>query len=393
MMSNNLNQLIRNLVTFSLFLGLAILSVSCNLPGIASSSARGPRAWIDKPLDGTTLPIGPVEVISHGSDSNGIAEMVLLVNGESVRTDANIADTQLVTFNQIWEPSQAGTYTLEVLARNNAGEENRSKPVTITIGEQTEAPITEITPTATETMIVSQTPTEPPTPSATPGEKACTDLVGFGGETIPDNTVFKPGASFTKSWTLNNAGTCTWTTQYYLFFLDGNSMDAPATVPLPRQVAPGDSITLNVNLTAPNQAGEHRGTWMLSNAENELFGMGDAGDVGFWVQIVVHSATATPTPTTAPSSPQAPSNLQITNSVCSGAGLNVTLSWADNANNETGYRIYRDGTLIQTLGSNTTTYDDNAPNKNSAYTYAVEAYNGVGSSSQATVNSQICPIP
>src|SRR5690349_12154805 len=30
--------------------------------------------------------------------------------------------------------------------------------------------------------------------------------------TIPDGTIFSPGAQFTKTWRLQNIGTCTWTT-------------------------------------------------------------------------------------------------------------------------------------------------------------------------------------
>ena len=36
----------------------------------------------------------------------------------------------------------------------------------------------------------------------------------FQGETIPDNSEFDPGDSFTKTWTVLNDGTCSWTTNY-----------------------------------------------------------------------------------------------------------------------------------------------------------------------------------
>ena len=375
-------------------LALVLLLMSgCSLP-VASARSGNPRAWIDKPLDSANLPLGPVEVISHGSDTDGVTEMVLLVNGEQVRVDAATQDGRLSTFSQLWEPAEAGTYTLQVLARNGQGGEYTSQSVIVVIGgnppvkeEQTQVPTATSTPT-------EEGPTVTPSVTLEAAQEACTDKINFAGETIPDDTSFQPGTAFTKSWTLVNAGTCTWTTDYALTFIGGQRMGAPASVKLPQSVEPGGSIPFNVEMTAPTSAGEYLGTWMLSNEEGQNFGLGDDADIAFWAKIIVQSPTATPTSTTpAPSAPNAPSILQITSSVCNGSGLAVTLSWSDNADNEDGFRIYRDGGLIQTVGANVTTYNDNAPHKNSAYTYAVEAYNGVGASAQTTVNSQVCPVP
>lgn len=64
--------------------------------------------------------------------------------------------------------------------------------------------------------------------------------------------------------------------------------------------------------------------------------------------------------------PAAPSGLVFTNQVCDGStGLSISLSWNDNANNENGYRVYRDGVLVATLAANSTTYSEVAPNKSS----------------------------
>jgi hypothetical protein len=100
-------------------------------------------------------------------------------------------------------------------------------------------------------------------------------------------------------------------------------------------------------------------------------------------------ATATPTPTPIPQPPAAPSGLQISNRVCSGSDYSVTLSWNDNANNETGFRIYRNGGLVGTVGANVTQFTDNPP-YGGPYNYVVKAYNGVGESSGANVNETGC---
>lgn len=78
--------------------------------------------------------------------------------------------------------------------------------------------------------------------------------------------------------------------------------------------------------------------------------------------------------------PLAPTNL-------TGVLLNsqVTLSWVDNATNETGFKIERKvgaGTysLISTIGSNITTYTDASVATGQTYTYRVYSYNAIGNS-------------
>lgn len=80
--------------------------------------------------------------------------------------------------------------------------------------------------------------------------------------------------------------------------------------------------------------------------------------------------------------PAAPSNL-VPNHFCNVNGGKVELSWTDNADNEIGFRIYRDGNLIATVSANTISYvDENlAPGQ---YSYSVEAFNSAGVSSQTT---------
>lgn len=150
------------------------------------------------------------------------------------------------------------------------------------------------------------TPTVPPPATATPAPtqtksgatiSQC-DAAGFISETVPDKTVVEPGKTFTKTWTLINAGTCTWSSSYQLVFYNGSQMGGPATQPLTTvTVAPGASVILSVNLTAPTSAGTYTGNWVLRNASGVNFGIGSNG-APFWVQIVVSgSVTATPTGT------------------------------------------------------------------------------------------------
>ena len=117
---------------------------------------------------------------------------------------------------------------------------------------------------------VTQQPTNtvntPPTSTPKPCDKA-----SFVAETIPDNTVFAPGESFTKSWTLKNIGTCTWNTDYKLKFTGGDAMDGPASVSLTKNVAPNEEVKLKVDLKAPASAGTYEGVWNVANTDGDLF--------------------------------------------------------------------------------------------------------------------------
>ncbi len=111
--------------------------------------------------------------------------------------------------------------------------------------------------------------------------------------TIPDGTNLAPGAAFVKTWRLKNIGTCTWNTSYALVFASGEKMGTTTVVNLPSSVAPGATVDLTINLTAPATAGKYRGYWQLRNASNVLFGIGTNANKPFWVEINVGQATST----------------------------------------------------------------------------------------------------
>lgn len=108
--------------------------------------------------------------------------------------------------------------------------------------------------------------------------------------TIPDGTSFQAGVSFNKTWRLKNVGTCTWTTSYDLAFVSGDQLGAPASVKLPKSVAPGQTVDVTVTMTAPASAGTYRGYWQLKNASGKLFGIGISANKSFWVEIKVSAS-------------------------------------------------------------------------------------------------------
>jgi hypothetical protein len=118
--------------------------------------------------------------------------------------------------------------------------------------------------------------------------EACTDAANYVADvTVPDDTRFRPGASFTKTWRLRNAGTCVWDGSYAIILTDGEAMGTSGHVPLTGTVQPGEEVEVSADLVAPAAPGTYRGNWMLRNASGSVFGLGAAGANPFWVQIVV----------------------------------------------------------------------------------------------------------
>ena len=125
--------------------------------------------------------------------------------------------------------------------------------------------------------------------------------------TIPDDTEIPAGNTFTKVWRVVNTGTCNWTADYAAVFVSGDRMGAPDFVYIDQPVAPGQSVDIAVNLTAPLDPGTYRGDWKLQNANGEQFGIGPDGMGSFWVQIVVTaSEPVTPTATVSPDPTETP---------------------------------------------------------------------------------------
>ncbi len=150
------------------------------------------------------------------------------------------------------------------------------------------------------TLIPTNTPV-PPTavpPTSTPIATPC-DRASFVKENYPDDTSVAPNTSFVKTWTLKNTGTCTWNSSYSLVFVSGDSMGAPASQQLTTgTVAPGGTLDISVNLTAPANGKTYQGFFQLRNGSGSVFGIGLDAKSSFWVKVKVEvPATLTPTPT------------------------------------------------------------------------------------------------
>jgi len=134
------------------------------------------------------------------------------------------------------------------------------------------------TPAATITAVVSPTlfatvVSSGNSSGTTGGSTAvgCNNSLFVSDTTIPDNTVVTPGQTFTKTWKLQNTGTCAWTPTFKVSFVSGNAMGGAAT-PIGVTVQPGGTADVSVVMTAPTTAGDVSGRWILTNDEAQNFG-------------------------------------------------------------------------------------------------------------------------
>ena len=102
----------------------------------------------------------------------------------------------------------------------------------------------------------------------------------FVSETISDFTVFKPGETFQKTWTLRNAGDCDWNEDYVFEFEEGNQLNGESSIKVNTVIEPNETITFKVNLKAPDKAGDYVGVWRLKADDGEKLGK-------YWVKIKV----------------------------------------------------------------------------------------------------------
>jgi CSLREA domain-containing protein len=89
--------------------------------------------------------------------------------------------------------------------------------------------------------------------------------------------------------------------------------------------------------------------------------------------------------------PAAPTQFSIKRRECTSLLYSLTLEWNDMADNETGFRIYRDGQLVTTLGADVELYSENPP-RGAVHTYGIEAFNSDGASSRPTLQEAACLI-
>jgi hypothetical protein len=155
-------------------------------------------------------------------------------------------------------------------------------------------------PTATSLPVATNTPMATDLPSVTPTSSLiptpCFRAFFVKDVTIPDyydKLTF--GETFVKTWRLKNTGSCDWAADTNIVFFSGTQMGGPSAQEIGQVVHVGDEIDLSITLKAPAQTGTFTGYWMLRTPAGGRFGIGDAGNLSFWVLIVMKGGTPTVT--------------------------------------------------------------------------------------------------
>jgi polar amino acid transport system substrate-binding protein len=160
------------------------------------------------------------------------------------------------------------------------------------------------------TPVPTATPLPLPEPAATPvPPPACVDGMAFISDLNYDDQnmtappILAPGQAFVKSWRVQNTGTCTWTPDYTVAYVNGNRSEARmggGAAPIGRTVQPGELLDISVSLVAPQAYGTFQGFWQLRDPAGEYFGQ------VMWVGIQVPDPNPPPPPPPPPGPPAPP---------------------------------------------------------------------------------------
>ena len=111
--------------------------------------------------------------------------------------------------------------------------------------------------------------TLPGTTTTTSG--SCYNATLVSDVTIPDGTEVKAGDSFTKTWSIENSGTCEWTRDFKITFVGGNLFGSDTTK-IRKFVKAGATANISLDMVAPKGSGTATSSWQMADESGNLFG-------------------------------------------------------------------------------------------------------------------------
>lgn len=159
----------------------------------------------------------------------------------------------------------------------------------------TETPTATLEPTSTPTQVtptLSITTTQAATATST--YAAAADKAEIIG--VSSSGTYNPGQSFSVTWTVKNTGSTTWSTGYQLRCFTTAYCFSGVTTSFGKEVKPGETIDLTLNLVAPNISGDQSILWVLTNSGGVNFGP----YLTYSFKVTGAAATATKASTSAP---------------------------------------------------------------------------------------------
>ena len=99
----------------------------------------------------------------------------------------------------------------------------------------------------------------------------CYNATLLADVTVPYGATYTQGDKFTKTWRVQNTGSCDWNRGFLIVFLSGDSMGASNTV-IDQKVPTGGIAEISLKMTAPNSSGLVYGNWQLAPDIGKGFG-------------------------------------------------------------------------------------------------------------------------
>jgi len=132
-----------------------LLTTSLLLGGCAPASAPsggGPTTWLDKPVDGATLPLGPTEIMAHASDSDGVSSFDFFVDNTLLAHARPVASAPVQVYSTGyagppgtggylasatvgWNPTTPGVYTVRAVATDTKGNVSSGATSVVMVGQ------------------------------------------------------------------------------------------------------------------------------------------------------------------------------------------------------------------------------------------------------------------
>lgn len=188
--------------------------------------------------------------------------------------------------------SQVNTAVAQTMQANKNIEESVNQTLTAQapLSTPTAAFTATLVPTLAPINIITDTPAPLPTNTASLSSSSGSGNGGGGGsgnsgstgsayscavvaQKPHDGTTFKSGDSFDVTWTIKNTGTVTWEADWDFEYKGGTDMSPTGDFLIGKQVKPGQTISIVVEIEAPVVAYKDSGTifvmtWSLNKGDH-----------------------------------------------------------------------------------------------------------------------------
>jgi galactose oxidase-like protein/fibronectin type III domain protein/Kelch motif protein len=273
-----------------------------------------------------------------------------------------------------------GYYMLFLLNSNGVPSVANIVQINGSITTPTPTPTPRPTPTATPTSTPAPTPTPTPTAKPTPTPTPTATSTPTPTATATPTASRTPTPTPTPAAPTNLTATAASSSQINLSWTDNSNNETGFKI---ERSSNGTNFTQIATVAANIKAYTDTGLTASTKYYYRVRAYNSAGNSAY---SNTASATTLPTP------PAAPTNL-IALAI---SPSQVDLSWTDNSNNETGFKIERstDGTTftqVATVGANVTTYSDTGLAALTTYYYRVRAYNSGGNSAYSNTATAVTP--